>query len=311
MSDKASVAVIILTYNESLHLRRALSHVQGFAREVFVIDSFSTDDTVDIARSSGAQVLQHPFQNQAKQFQWALDHAPLTAEWVMRLDADEVIEADLSQEIAARLPQLSSDVTGVYLNRKTIFQDKFIRHGGRYPMMLLRIWRRGKARIEDRWMDEHIYLIEGRAVKFAGGFADHSLFDLTFFTEKHNKYASREALDVVAARLNLWQPQSESVLSPGSLMKQAGIKRFIKERIYNRIPFELSSFAYFFYRYIIRLGFLDGRKGLVYHFLQCFWYRFLVGAKVRELEAALRNVATADEARREIARVTRQNIVAE
>jgi hypothetical protein len=94
-------------------------------------------------------------------------------------------------------------------------------------------------------------------------------------------------------------------------MKQAGIKRFIKERIYNRIPFELSSFAYFFYRYIIRLGFLDGRKGLVYHFLQCFWYRFLVGAKVRELEAALKNVATADEARREIARVTRQNIVAE
>jgi glycosyltransferase involved in cell wall biosynthesis len=311
MSGNASVAVIILTYNESLHLPRALSHVQGFAQEVFVIDSFSTDTTVDIARSYGARVLQHPFQNQAKQFQWALDHAPVTAEWVMRLDADEVIEADLSQEIVARLPGLNSDVTGVYLNRKTIFQDKFIRHGGRYPMLLLRMWRRGKARIEDRWMDEHIYLTEGRAVKFAGGFADHSLFDLTFFTEKHNKYASREALDVVATRLNLWQSQSGSVLSPGSRMKQAGIKRFIKERIYNGIPFELSAFAYFFYRYIIRLGFLDGRKGLVYHFLQGFWYRFLVGAKVRELEVALRNVATAEETRREIARVTRQNIVAE
>jgi glycosyltransferase involved in cell wall biosynthesis len=311
MSGKASIAVIILTFNESLHLRRALNHVQSFAQEVFVVDSFSTDDTVDIARSCGAQVLQHPFQNQAKQFQWALDHAPVTAEWVMRLDADEVIEDDLSREIVARIPGLSSDVMGVYLNRKTIFQDKFIRHGGRYPMLLLRIWRRGKARIEDRWMDEHIYLTEGRAVRFAGGFADHSLFDLTFFTEKHNKYASREALDVVARRLNLWQPQSGSVYSPGSRMKQAGIKRFIKERIYNRIPFELSAFAYFFYRYIIRLGFLDGRKGLVYHFLQGFWYRFLVGAKVCELEAALRNVATADEARREIARVTRQNIIAE
>lgn len=311
MNGTASIAVIILTYNESLHLRRALNHVQSFAQEVFVVDSFSTDDTVDIARSHGAQVLQHPFQNQAKQFQWALDHAPLTAEWVMRLDADEVIEADLSQEILARLPGLSPDVTGVYLNRKTIFQGKFIRHGGRYPMLLLRIWRRGNARIEDRWMDEHIYLTEGRAVKFAGGFADHSLFDLTFFTEKHNKYASREALDVVATRLNLWQSQSGSVLSPGSRMEQAGIKRFVKERIYNRIPFELSAFAYFFYRYIIRLGFLDGRKGLVYHFLQGFWYRFLVGAKVRELEAALRNVATAEEARKEIARVTRQNIVAE
>jgi glycosyltransferase involved in cell wall biosynthesis len=240
MSGKASVAVIILTYNESLHLPRALNHVQGFAQEVFVVDSFSTDDTVDIARSYGAQVLQHPFQNQAKQFQWALDHAPMTAEWVMRLDADEVIEADLSQEIVAKLPGLSSDVNGVYLNRKTIFQDKFVRHGGRYPMLLLRIWRRGKARIEDRWMDEHIYLTEGRVVKFAGGFADHSLFDLTFFTEKHNKYASREALDVVATRLNLWQPQSGSVLSTGSRMKQAG-----NQAIYKRASLQPNSLRAF------------------------------------------------------------------
>jgi hypothetical protein len=254
-------------------------------------------------------VLQHPFQNHAKQFNWALDNAPIRAEWVMRLDADEVVEADLAEEIVAKLPQLPPDVTGVNLNRKTIFQGKFIRYGGRYPLTLLRIWRRGKARIEDRWMDEHIYLTEGRSVTFRGGFADHNLQDLTFFTEKHNQYASREALDVLNRRLHLFEPQRE--FTAQSTARQAKMKRFLKESIYNRIPFEPAAFGYFLYRYIVRLGFLDGRQGLVYHTLQCFWYRFLVGAKVRELEGAIRSATTPDEMRSEIARLTHRELEAE
>jgi len=308
MEGKADIAVIILTYNESLHLVRALWHIQGFARQIFVIDSFSTDDTVEIARSFGAEVLQHPFQNQARQFQWAMDNAPITSQWVMRLDADEIIERDLSDEIITRLPSLPPDVTGVYLNRKTIFQGKFIRHGGRYPMLLLRIWRHGRARIEDRWMDEHIYLLEGRSVAFAGGFADHNLSNLAAFTSKHNNYASREALDVINSKLNLW-PLEPGVLAGESRTRQAGVKRFIKEKIYNRMPFEVAAFAYFLYRYIIRLGFLDGREGFLYHLLQGFWYRFLVGAKVREIKRALRNTATEEEARREILRLTHLKIM--
>ncbi len=306
MNQKASVAVVILTYNESLHLPRALEHVVGFAQEVFVIDSFSTDKTVESATTYGAHVLQHPFQNYAKQFQWAIENAPITAEWVMRLDADEIVEADLAEEIAAKLSKLPSDVTGVNLNRKTIFQGKFIRHGGRYPLTLLRIWRRGKARIEDRWMDEHMYLTEGRTVTFKGGFADHNLFDLTFFTEKHNRYASREALDVLNQRLHLFEPQL--ALTAESTSRQAKIKRFFKESVYNRIPFELSALAYFFFRYVIQLGFLDGRQGFVYHVLQGFWYRFLVGAKLRELEAAVRNAANEEEVRSAVARLTRQQL---
>lgn len=309
MSNQVRIAVVILTYNESLHLPRALKSISSFASEIFVVDSFSTDGTAEIAKSHGASVLQHPFQNYAKQFEWALENAPIRADWVMRLDADEIVEADLSEEIVTRLPQLSPDVTGVNLNRKTIFQGKFIRHGGRYPLMLLRIWRRGKARIEDRWMDEHMYLTEGRTVNFNGGFADYSLLDLTFFTEKHNRYASREALDVLNQRLHLFEPQT--VLTTESTARQAKIKRLLKESIYNRIPFQFSALAYFLYRYVIQLGFLDGRQGLVYHVLQGFWYRFLVGAKLGELESAVRNASSRDEALREIARLTRQRIDAE
>lgn len=306
MSETANVAVVILTYNETLHLSRALECVARFAREIFVVDSFSTDGTVDLAKSHGAHVLQHTFQNQAKQFEWALENAAITSEWVMRLDADEVVEADLAAEIVAKLPELPPDVTGVNLKRKTIFQGKFIRHGGRYPLTLLRIWRRGKAHVEDRWMDEHIYLTEGRSVTFAGGFADHNLQDLTFFTDKHNKYSSREALDALNKQIHLFeQPHA---LTTESTARQAKVKRFFKESFYNKLPPELSAVAYFFYRYIIRLGFLDGREGFVYHVLQGFWYRFLSGAKLRELEEAARNASCSDDVRNEIARLTRQRL---
>lgn len=309
MSSKASVAVVILTYNESLHLARALKHAMGFAQEIFVVDSYSVDGTAELARQHGAHLLQHQFQNYATQFEWALEHAPITADWVMRLDADEIVEADLAEEIAAKLSNLPAEVTGVNLNRKTIFQDKFIRHGGRYPLILLRIWRRGKARIENRWMDEHMYLTEGRSVTFQGGFADHNLSDLTSFTAKHNGYASREALDILNQRLHLFGPQLS--LQSESTPRQARMKRILKESFYNRLPFEISAPSYFIYRYIFRLGFLDGRQGLVYHVLQGLWYRFLVGAKLRELETAVRKAANEDEMRKEISRLTHQRLNAD
>ncbi len=306
MNDRPGVAVIILTYNESLHLPRALDHVRGFAREIFVVDSFSTDSTVELARAGGAQVLQHPFQYQAQQFEWALENAPITSDWVMRLDADEIIEPDLAEEIKAKLHSLPPEVTGINLNRKTIFQGKFIRHGGRYPLTLLRIWRRGKVRIENRWMDEHLYLIEGRSVTFNGGFADHNLCDLTSFTAKHNSYASREALDVLNQRLHLFKPQL--ALSAEAAGEQPKIKRFFKESVYNRLPFQVSALLYFLLRYVFQLGFLDGRRGLTYHVLQGFWYRFLVGAKLRELELAVKQATSEEERRSVIVRLSRQRL---
>jgi glycosyltransferase involved in cell wall biosynthesis len=306
MNTEVNIAIIILTYNESVHLPRALEHIRGFARQIFVIDSFSSDNTVELAKAAGATVLQHPFQNQARQFNWALDHAPISAEWVMRLDADEIIESDLAEEIVTKLPALPPEVTGINLNRKTIFQGKFIRHGGRFPLTLLRIWRRGKGRIEDRWMDEHIYLTEGRVVTFEGGFADHNLNDLTSFTAKHNGYASREALDVLNRRLHLFNPQIE--LTRESTANQAKIKRLFKESVYNRLPFEISAFLYFLFRYVIQLGFLDGREGLIYHVLQGYWYRFLVGAKLRELDQAARRATSEEERRAVIARLSRQRL---
>jgi glycosyltransferase involved in cell wall biosynthesis len=296
------IAAIILTHNEERHLRRALESIRSFARQVFVIDSYSTDSTRKIAEEFGAVVLQHPFANYAKQFQWALENAPIDTEWILRLDADEIIEPDLAAQIATQLPNLPSHTTGINLLRKHIFWGRWIRHGGRYPLVLLRIWRRGKGRIENRWMDEHIVLTEGTTITLHGGFSDHNLNDLTFFVEKHNKYATREAIDVINQRHG-FHPRDDALTSQ-SISGQAVWRRLVKERLYNKIPFELASAAYFIYRYIFQLGFLDGREGLVYHFLQGFWYRFLVGAKVRELEAAIRGMDDIDLIQSELSRLT-------
>ncbi len=297
-----NLAVVILTRNEERHISRALASVAGIAREVFVIDSLSTDHTVDIARAAGATVIQHEFINYARQFQWALDNAPITAEWIMRLDADEVIEADLAATIREELPKLAPDIAGVNLKRKHIFLGRWIRHGGRYPLVLLRIWRRGQGRIEDRWMDEHIILSGGRAVTFEGGFADCNLNDLTFFIDKHNKYATREAIDVINQRRQLFRRDVDLVTQEGS--RRAAVTRWIKENIYNHISYRISAPGYFLFRVIFQLGFLDGKEGLVYHGLQGLWYRFLVGAKVEELELAISGIEDPQLIRAELRRLT-------
>lgn len=307
MIENPSVAVIILTHNEAIHLPRALEHIRIFAREIFVVDSFSTDDTVEIAKASGARIYQHSFENHARQFQWALENVPITSDWVMRLDADEIVEADLAEEIQLKLPCLPAEISGVTLDRKTIFRGKFIRYGGRFPLTLLRIWRRGAARIEDRWMDEHIYLTKGRAVRFTGGFADYNLRDLTHFISKHNDYATREAMDRLNSRWQLSQPQD--FLNSGSTVRQVKIKRLLKEAVFNRLPFELSAALYFLFRYVILLGFLDGREGLMYHFLQGFWYRYLSGAKLREMEQAASRATSDVERRAVIACLAAQSLV--
>jgi glycosyltransferase involved in cell wall biosynthesis len=285
-SNTPKLAVVILTKNEEIHIERALKALAPLTPEVFVIDSFSTDRTVEIARANGATVLQHKFVNYSKQFQWGLDHIDTDAAWIMRLDADEVIHRPLAEELSNLMSSLPISVVGISMPRRHIFMGRWIRYGGRYPLVLLRVWRRGCGRIEDRWMDEHIIVEGGQTVRCRNFFSDENLNDLGFFTDKHNRYASREAVDVINQRLGLL-PRDE--LRGGEGSAQAAFKRLVKEKIYNGIPFEIAATLYFLFRMIFQLGFLDGRAGLIYHFLQGFWYRFLVGAKVLEFERAIGN----------------------
>ena len=298
----ADLTVVILTFDEERHIARAIDSVASIARQIIVVDSQSTDATIALAEARGALVLQNRFVNQAKQFQWALDHAPIAGAWIMRLDADEVVTPELRLEIATRLPRLPADVVGVNLKRRHIWMGRWVRHGGRYPLVMMRLWRRGHGRVEDRWMDEHVLVSGGRSLVFEHDFLDDNLNDVGYFVAKHNRYATREAIDTLSARLGLVGPTAE--MSAKSTSPQAALKRWFKQRIYYRIPFTLAAPAYFVWRYVFQFGFLDGRSGLTYHFLQGYWYRFLVGTKVMELERGVSHLSDPAEITAELARLT-------
>ncbi|MFZ4481586.1 MAG: glycosyltransferase family 2 protein, partial [Rhodoferax sp.] len=252
--------------------------------QVVIADCFSTDATLEIARAHGARLIQRQWVNHATQFNWALTQLPADADWVLRIDADEILTPALVAEIQARLPEIGPEVDGVYWGRRMAFQGRLIRHGGVFPIRVLRLFRLGRGQCENRWMDEHIK-VSGPTADFDGEMVDDNLSSLTWWTDKHNKYASREAVDLLNLQHHFMPHDSIASLRSG---KQAGIKRWIKEVVYARLPGGFRAFAYFFYRYVLRLGFLDGQAGTAFHFLQGFWYRYLVDAKVAEVRRYMR-----------------------
>lgn len=282
----SSLAVIILAHNEAIHIERCIRSLQPLTTKIFLVDSFSSDKTVQIAESLGAVVTQRKWKNYADQFQWGVDHCAeycgTDTAWVMRMDADEYLEPDLQSELPGILSSLAMDVNGIYIRRKVFFYGKWIRHGGFYPHTLLRVWRQGEGRIEQRWMDEHIVLPpQPKTVMAKGHLVDDNLKGITFWVNKHNSYASREMVDLLNNRYALF-PRDEQIKSNED--SQAKWKRLMKDEIYSRLPVGLRVAMYFLYRYVFRLGFLDGGKGFLWHFMQGFWYRLLVDIKIMEIE---------------------------
>lgn len=275
------ITVVILTLNEARHIERALRSVAPFADRCVVVDSGSADDTAARARALGAEVLTHPFVNQARQFNWALDQLPKDTDWVFRLDADEVVSGALAAEIAARLPGLPNGVAGLTVPRRIAFLGRPIRYGGLFPVHILRLFRHGRGRSEDRWMDEHI-AVDGRVAALSGELLDDNLNPLGWWIDKHNRYAGHEALEVLMAESRGWVGAA-----PG-MGRQTATKRWLKVRVYARLPGGFRALSYFLYRYVIRLGFLDGKEGTAFHVLQGFWYRYLVDMKLHEVKAYMR-----------------------
>ncbi|MBK1633332.1 glycosyl transferase [Thiohalocapsa halophila] len=273
------LTAVVLTLNEERHLGRCIESLRGLDAAVLVADCYSADRTLEIAREHGARVVQRQWVNYATQFNWALAQLDADTDWVLRIDADEVLTPELVAEIRAQAPALGPEIDGVYVGRRMTFQRRLIRHGGVFPVQVLRLFRYGRGQCENRWMDEHIK-VAGPTVRFAGELIDDNLQSLTWWTQKHNRYASREAVDLLNLEHGFMPQDTVARLHGGG---QAGLKRWVKELVYARLPGGLRAFAYFFYRYVLRLGFLDGAEGTAFHVLQGFWYRYLVDAKVREV----------------------------
>lgn len=285
--SKLPISVIILTYNEEKNIEECLKSIEGWVEYIFIVDSYSDDLTLEIATKYTDKIFQHSFENQAKQLNWALDNLPIKTDWILRMDADEKVMPALRDELKDKLNTLDGDITGLYIKRRVYFMGKWIKHGGYYPTWLLRIWRRDKSYCEERWMDEHMKVVEGKVSFLDGDIIDENKKDLHWWIGKHNSYATREAIDILNLKYGFLD--YNTTIPPKLLGSQEQRKRWIKEKIYANLPLFVRPFLYFIYRYIIKLGFLDGGEGLIWHFLQGFWYRFLVDAKIYEIQKRARS----------------------
>ncbi len=278
------ISAIILTYNEEKHIGRCIGSLQGLVDEIFIVDSFSQDKTTEIAVTMGAHVYKRQWKNYATQFNWALENCPINSKWIWRIDADEYIEEE-SSYVRNQIESLPEQVTAVYVKRKIVFMGKELLHGGWFPVWHLKIWRHGKGFCENRWMDEHIKIFEGESSKIDCTQVDWNTNDLKWWTEKHVGYAWREMIDILDTQYGV---SNDSSVSPNLFGNDEQRKRWLKMRYIN-LPLFLRPFLNFTYRYFIRLGFMDGVQGLIWHFLQGFWYRFLVDANIYELTKRFRN----------------------
>jgi glycosyltransferase involved in cell wall biosynthesis len=269
------VSVIVLTLNEAPNLSDCLGSLSGLDCEVFVVDSGSTDATVDLARSAGAQVVEHPFETYAAQRNWAQSTLPLRAGWVLHLDADERLTPALVGEIDRVLAQ-QPRVDGFMLRKRTVFMGRWIRHGGHYPAYHLRLFRTARGVCEERLYDQH-FLVDGVVAQLDHDYVDVLTSDIGAWTVRHARWAELEARETLSHASR--SGQVRAVFWGNSIER----RRWLRQELFYRCPLFVRPFAYWFYRYFLRLGFLDGTEGLVFHFLQGCWYRFLVDAKIFEI----------------------------
>lgn len=276
------ITTIILTYNEELHIRRCLENVCPISKRVLVIDCQSTDGTEEICTLfPNVEVVQHKWPgNQAEQFNWAIDNIKIETEWILRLDADEYMLPELVEELQQKLPTIPAYVTGIELKRRHIFMGRWVKHGI-YPVIMMRMFRTGMGRYDARLMDEHIALKEGRSVVMENDFCDHSLINISDYCRKHINYAQREACEILDEMHEL----SSHIDNSLTLGDQASFKHK-KKNGYNRLPLFWRSFVYFCFRYFLKGGFLDGKEGFLFAFIQGWWYRTMVDAKVLECQKA-------------------------
>ena len=274
-SKPALLTAIILTLNEERNLPACLESLNGLACEIFVVDSGSTDRTPEIATARGATLVEHSFANYAAQRNWAQQNLPIATEWILHLDADERLTPELVAEINRSLEKPDAAVNGYLLRKRAIFMGRWIRHGGHYPSFHLRLFRKGRGGCEDRLYDQH-FVVDGVLATLSADYVDVVASNIQTWTVRHARWAGLEAEEMMSVRVTERRVQADPLGNPIQR------KRWLREGVYGRAPLFVRPFVYFFYRYFLRFGFLDGKEGLIFHFLQACWYRFLIDCEIFE-----------------------------
>jgi glycosyltransferase involved in cell wall biosynthesis len=278
------LTVVILTHDEAQNLPACIDSVRGLARETLIVDSGSTDATLDIARAAGCRVISHTFTTHARQWAWALREGGIAPGWVLALDADQSLTPEARDEIAALVRNgIPDDVAGFYVNRRQVFRGRWIRHGGYYPKYLLKLFRLDRVTVPDGDLVDHHFRVAGRTEKLRHDIVERNAKedDISFWIAKHLRYAELHASEEMERR----RANGSACVAPrfrGTPDERVAALK----RLWARLPLYVRPSLYFFYRYVLRLGLLDGKEGFVFHFMQGFWYRVLVDVKVEDLRRA-------------------------
>jgi hypothetical protein len=267
------ITAIILTHNEELNISRCINNVKKITNKIVVVDSFSSDLTKKICITNNVKFIQNKFTNQGIQFNWALKNVKISTEWIIRIDADELMTDNLINEIL-NIDYKNKFINAFSINKRIYWMNRWIKYGGVYPMTITRIFRKGKAKYEE-FTEEHL-IVDGKIKQLAYDIIeDNKKNNLIFFTKKHITTGIGEMNE-------FFKNKNNSSIPKKILGVKAERTRWFKIYLYNNVPLFLRCLLYFLYRYIFRLGFLDGRRGLIFHYLQSFWYRFLIDSMIYE-----------------------------
>lgn len=274
---KAAVSVIILTYDEEANIRACLESVRELTDEIFIVDSFSNDNTLEIAREYTEKIYQNAWVHWAYQRNWALDNLPISHDWVFFLDADERLIPELCQEIARTLAAIDQTVEGYLIKRNFYFLGKWLQHGGYRSDYILRLVKKNVARSIGSGAREYM-TIQGKLGRMINPMIHEDKKDLSFWIDKHNKLASLEANEASKS-----DKIKNSINQEGEKREiEHKVKVWLRENVWTKMPLLIRPLFYFLYRYLFQLGFLDGKAGLIYCFLHGCWYPFLIDAKLLE-----------------------------
>ena len=272
----ADITAVVLTKNEEMNIRDCIESIKDFVKRIVIVDSGSTDRTLEIAKELGADIYTHPYSYYAAQFNWGLENTGIDTKWAMRLDADERLTPELCKECEELLVRADREgYNGIAMDADLYFLGRAMKHGLANRRKII-IFRYGIGSLEDRKRDPHTVLSEGTCLTAKNHFIHHDSRDINTYINKYNWYSIREKQDYFA----YLDGANEEVNTEKRLQRH----RKNKFSIYYKAPKFWRAHMWFLYNYILKLGFLDGREGFIYHWLECYWYRFLVDAKIYEQE---------------------------
>lgn len=279
-----ALSAFVLTRNESRNLGPCLQGLRECCDDVYIVDSMSTDNTAEIARQYGATVVEHAFEGHTGQRRWALKNLPFRHDWVIALDADHRVTPELQAELRQMFKNPPHNVAGLFVKRRQIFRGRWLRHGGYYPKYMLKVFRHQAAYLDDHEFDYRFY-VDGPTGRLNNDIleANENEWNIAFFVEKHNQFATELAIEEIKrATGNL------PYLVEPSLFGNSDQRTLWLKLVWRRLPLYVRPFLLFVYRYFVRLGFLDGKEGFIFYFLQSFWFRLLVDIRIEELRAQRR-----------------------